>query len=241
MAQYIYGRNVVVSRLKEAKDIDEIYLFDGFKERSILNLIKDSGVKVIWCKKNKLDNLAGNEFHQGIVAKVHTYRYYDFTEILSELKDKKDALIVMLDGIEDPHNMGAILRSCDSVGVDAIIVKKHGACPLNSTVAKASTGAIEYMKVVEVSNLNNAIRELKEDGYWIVGAEANNSVDYRSVNYDSKIVLVVGSEGKGISRLVSENCDVRVKIPMVGKVNSLNVSVACAVLLYQVYNNRFPA
>ena len=240
MAQYIYGRNVVVSRLKEAKDIEEIFLLDSFKDRTIMDLIKNSKVRVVWCKKSKLDNLAGNEFHQGVVAKVHTYDYYDFNLLLDDLKDKKDALIVMLDGIEDPHNFGAILRSCEAMGVDGVIVSKHGTCPLNSTVAKTSTGAIELVKVVEVNNLTNCIKKLKDDGFWVVGAEANNSVDYRNVDYNDRMVIVVGSEGKGISRLVIDSCDYKVRLPMVGKVNSLNVSVACAVLLYQVYNNRFP-
>ena len=121
MAQYIYGRNVVVSRLKEAKDIDEIYLLDSFKDRTIMELVKNSKVKTIWCKKGKLDSLAGNEFHQGIVAKVHTYDYYDFNVLMDDLKEKEDALIVMLDGIEDPHNFGAILRSCEAMGVDGVI------------------------------------------------------------------------------------------------------------------------
>lgn len=240
MAQYIYGRNVVVSRLKEAKDIDEIYLLETFKEKNILDLIKSSKVKVLFCKKSKLDNLAGNEFHQGIVAKVHTYDYYDFDTLLDDLKIQNDSLLVILDGIEDPHNLGAILRSSEAVGVDGVIVSKHGTCPLNSTVAKTSTGAIDLVKVCEVNNLSNAIKKLKDEGFWIVGAEATNSVDYRQIDYSGKIALVVGSEGKGISRLVIENCDYKVKLPMVGKINSLNVSVACAVLLYQVYNNRFP-
>lgn len=240
MAQYIYGRNVVVSRLKEAKDIEEVFVIDTFKDKTIMDLLEKSKVKVIRCKKNKLDSIAGNEFHQGVVAKVHTYNYYDFETLIDDLSDKENPLIVILDGIEDPHNFGAILRSCEAMGVDGVIVPKHGACPLNSTVAKTSTGAIELVKVVEVTNLNNAIKRLKDVGYWVVGAEASNSVDYRSVDYGGKIVLVVGSEGKGISRLVIENCDYKVKMPMVGKVNSLNVSVACAVLLYQVYNNRFP-
>lgn len=240
MAQYIYGRNVVVSRLKEAKDIEEIFLMDTFKDKYIIDLLEKSRVKVIRCRKSKLDTIAGNEFHQGIVAKVHTYDYYDFDMLLEETKDKENPLIVILDGIEDPHNFGAILRSCEAMGVDGVIVPRHGSCPLNSTVAKTSTGAIELVKVSEVTNLNNTIKKLKEAGYWIVGAEANNSIDYREVDYSGKIALVVGSEGKGISRLVIENCDYKVKMPMVGKVNSLNVSVACAVLLYQVYNNRFP-
>ena len=240
MAQYIYGRNVVVSRLKEAKDIEEVYLMDSFKEKNILDLLKKNNVKVTFCKKSRLDNLAGNEFHQGIVARVHTYEYYGFDNLVSDVSLKENPLIVMLDGIEDPHNLGAILRSCEAMGVDGVIVSKHGCCPLNSTVAKTSTGAIELVKVVEVNNLSNAIKRLKDEGFWVVGAEAHNSVDYREVDYDGKIVLVVGSEGKGISRLVIENCDYKVKLPMVGKVNSLNVSVACAVLLYQVYNNRFP-
>ncbi len=240
MSQYIYGRNVIVSRIKEAKDIDEIYIQDTFKDKNILDLVVKNNIKTFFCKKSKLDNLAGNEFHQGIVAKVHTYEYYDFDRIIDDLKGKENPLLVMLDGVEDPHNFGAILRSCEAIGVDGVIISKYGSCPLNSTVAKTSTGAIELVKVVEVVNLNSAIKRLKDEGYWIVGAEASNSLDYREVNYDGKIVLIVGSEGKGISRLVSENCDYKVRLPMVGKVNSLNVSVACAVLLYQIYNNRFP-
>lgn len=240
MSQYIYGRNVIVSRIKEAKDIDEIYIQDTFKDKNILDLVIKNNIKTFFCKKSKLDNLAGNEFHQGIVAKVHTYEYYDFDRLINDLNNKENPLLVMLDGVEDPHNFGAILRSCEAIGVDGVIISKYGSCPLNSTVAKTSTGAIELVKVVEVVNLNSAIKRLKDEGYWIVGAEASNSLDYREVNYDGKIVLIVGSEGKGISRLVSENCDYKVRLPMVGKVNSLNVSVACAVLLYQIYNNRFP-
>ncbi len=240
MAQYIYGRNVIVSRLKEAKDIEEIFLLDSFNDKSILNLLDKCNVKVNRCKRSKLDSIVNNSFHQGIVARVKTYDYYDFEKLLVDVCDKENPLIVILDGIEDPHNFGAILRSCEAMGVDGVIVSKHGACPLNSTVAKTSTGAIELVKVSEVTNLNNTIKKLKENGFWIVGAEANNSIDYRSVDYKGKIAVVVGSEGKGISRLVIDNCDFKVRMPMVGKVNSLNVSVACAVLLYQVYNNRFP-
>lgn len=240
MAQYIYGRNTVVSRLKETKDIEELYVLESIKDKSLLKLIVDSNVKVFFCKKNKLDNLVRNEFHQGIVAKVHTYDYYDFDRLLDDVREKKNPLIVMLDGIEDPHNLGAILRSCEAMGVDGVIVSKHGSCSLNSTVAKTSTGAIDLVKVVEVTNLSTSIKRLKEEGFWVVGAEAFNSVDYRQVDYNDKIVLVVGSEGKGISRLVIENCDYKVKLPMLGKINSLNVSVACAVLLYQIYNSRFP-
>lgn len=240
MAQYIYGRNVVVSRLKESKDIEAIYMLESFKDRNILDLVFKSNIKTFFCKKSKLDSLAGNEFHQGVVAKVHTYDYYDFDLLINDLQNSVNPLIVILDGIEDPHNFGAILRSCDAMGVNGVIVPKHGACPLNSTVAKTSTGAIDNVKVVEVGNLNNCIKRLKNEGYWIVGAEADNSVDYRAVDYGGKIALVVGSEGRGISKLVISNCDYKVKLPMVGKVNSLNVSVACAVLLYQIYNNRNP-
>ena len=240
MAQYIYGRNVIASRLKEAKDIEEIFILEGFKDKNLMELLEKSKIKVIKCKKSRLDNLVGNEYHQGIVAKIHTYDYYNFDYLLDEVSTKENPLIVILDGIEDPHNLGAILRSCEAMGVDGVIVSKHGTCPLNSTVAKTSTGAIDLVKVVEVTNLTNAIKKLKDVGFWIVGAEATNSVDYRAIDYSGKIALVVGSEGKGISRLVIENCDYKVKMPMIGKVNSLNVSVACAVLLYQVYNNRFP-
>ena len=145
----------------------------------------------------------------------------------------------MLDSLEDPHNLGAILRTCDASGVDGVIIGKNRSVRLNNTVAKVSTGAIEYVKVAEVTNLNNTIKYLKKQGYWIVGAEATDeSILYNKMKYDMPICLVIGSEGKGLSRLVRENCDYLIKIPMVGHVNSLNASVSCSILVYEIIKYR---
>ena len=229
----VFGKNVFNELKDNIKSIKKVYRAKNFNDKEIIKFIQDNKISYSVTDPKNMDGMVEGR-HQGIIAVIDDYEYVDYRDMLN------DNVVVMLDHLEDPHNFGAILRSCEAMGVDGVIVPKRGACPLNSTVAKTSTGAIELVKVAEVNNLTNAIKTLKENGYWIVGAEAHNSVDYRSVDYNDKIVLVVGSEGKGISRLVIENCDYKVKLPMKGKVNSLNVSVACAVLLYQVYNNRFP-
>ena len=146
----------------------------------------------------------------------------------------------MLDSLEDPHNLGAILRTCDAIGADGVIIGKHRSVGLTSTVAKVSTGAIEHVKVAAVTNLRTALDELKEAGYWVIGTDAHEAIDYRDVRCDMPLVVVIGSEGKGISRLVLEACDYKVALPMVGHVTSLNASVAAGILLYQVYNARNP-
>lgn len=240
MAQYIYGRNTVREKLNGDDVVEEAYILEGFKDESITKLLTKKKVKVIKCNRNKLDKIVNNTFHQGIVLKVKEYDTISLEELIDKNKDNENALLVILDGVVDPHNVGAILRTGEAIGVNGVIIPKNNSCPLNSTVAKTSTGAIEIVDIARVSNLNNAILKLKKEGYWIVGAEASNSVDYREVDYGGKIALVLGSEGKGISRLVLENCDYRVRLPMVGKITSLNVSVATAILLYQVYNNRNP-
>jgi len=240
MAQYIYGRNTVREKLNGDDVVEEAYILEGFKDEDINRLLTKKKVKVIKCNRNKLDKIVNNTFHQGIILKVKEYDTISLDELIDKNKDNENALFVILDGVVDPHNVGAILRTGEAIGVNGVIIPKNNSCPLNSTVAKTSTGAIEIVDIARVSNLNNTILKLKKEGYWIVGAEASNSVDYRSVDYKGKIALVLGSEGKGISRLVLENCDYRVRLPMVGKITSLNVSVATAVLLYQVYNNRNP-
>lgn len=240
MSQYIYGKNVVISRLKEKQDIEVLYLLEGLQtNQEILPFIgKDLIVEIV--SKRKLEQLAKHSYHQGYVAKIKEYPYFELNEVLSSLKQKEKPLLLILDGVSDPHNMGAILRTCDAVGVDGVIVDKIGSCPLNSTVAKTSTGAIETVKVIQVSNLTQTIKKLKKEGYWIVGAEANESSDYREIDYNTPLVVVMGSEGKGISRLILENCDFKVRIPLLGSVNSLNVSVATAIILYEVHNKKFP-
>jgi 23S rRNA (guanosine2251-2'-O)-methyltransferase len=240
MAQYIYGKNTVKEKLNSNEEIEEAYVLDNLKDDALMNLFAKKKIKLIRCNRARLDKLVNNTFHQGVVIKVKEYDTIELNKLIDNNKDNENALMVILDGVVDPHNLGAILRTSEAIGVNGIIIPKNNSAPLNATVAKTSTGAIELVPISKVSNLTNAILKLKDAGYWIVGAEAKEAIDYRSVDYKGKIALVLGSEGYGISRLVLENCDYRVKLPMVGKITSLNVSVATAILLYQVYNSRNP-
>lgn len=240
MAQYIYGKNVVSERIKSKKDIEQILLVDNFSDSKILKLISENDLKVTHIDINKANKLSNKGLHQGILAKVKSYEYRDYRYVEQIIKNKNSSIVLIADGIEDPHNFGAILRTCDAIGVDAVFVPKFGNAPLNETVAKVSTGAIEHVNICQVTNLNNLIENLKVLGYWVVGAEEDNSLDYRQVDYKGKIALVVGSEGKGISKLVLKNCDFKVKLPMEGHVNSLNVSVATGILLYQIHSQQNP-
>jgi 23S rRNA (guanosine2251-2'-O)-methyltransferase len=238
VAQYIYGKNVVLSRLQNEGDIEEIYLSEQFKDDKILRLIKNRLVKTMGMAA--LTKIVRNDNHQGVVAKIKTFPFYPLEQLFLDAKQVKHPLLLVLDGVEDPHNLGAVLRTCDAIGVQGVILPKHGSASLNATVARVSTGAIEHVKVSEATNLTTTLQRLKKEGYWVVGAEADESQDYRSVDYRVPIVLVMGSEGRGISRLVLEQCDFKVSLPMVGHVGSLNVSVATAILLYQIFAARNP-
>lgn len=236
--QYIYGKNAILSRIANKGDFETIYVADGLKDQRFLDTLKKYNIKFV--DRNKLEQLCGSNAHQGVVASIKEYKYASLDEVIKEAEKEEYPLIVMLDGIEDPHNLGAIMRSCESIGVRSIIVPKFNNAPLNSTVAKVSTGAIEFVKVAQVTNLTNTIHSLQEKGYWVVGAEASGNLDYREVDYKTKIVLVIGSEGKGIAPLVFKNCDFKIRLPMKGKVNSLNASNAAAILLYAIHANRYP-
>ena len=171
---------------------------------------------------------------------IESYRYYSLDEMIQAIPKGKQPLLVMLDGLEDPHNLGAILRTCDAIEVDGVIIGKKRSVSLSPTVAKVSTGAIDHVKVAQVTNLSRTLDELKKQGFWVVGCDLNQSQDYRAIDYNMPLVVVIGSEGFGISRLVKEHCDMNVVLPMTGHVTSLNASVACAVILYQIYNSRHP-
>jgi len=240
MAQYVYGKNVVIQMLKNKSDILQLYVLDGNKDDELGKLIKNSGVSVKMTSRKELDKVAGTSKHQGVVAKIKEYKTYSIEEILESIPENKAPLLLMLDGLEDPHNLGAILRTSDCVGVDGVIIGKNRSISLTPTVAKISTGAIDTVKVTMVTNLTQTLKDLKKQGYWIFGADMENASDYRQVDYNTPMVLVIGSEGFGISRLVKQECDYCISLPMVGKISSLNASVATAVLLYQVYSQRFP-
>lgn len=236
--EYVYGKNSCLSLLKKRKDLINVFIQKNYLDKQILNELNKNNIHFEYKERKFLDKLTNNANHQGIVIEIEGYDYLDINELLEKIKDVKNPLLLMLDGVEDPHNLGAILRSVDAINAQGVIIGKHNQVPLNSTVAKVSTGAIEYVNVAQVVNLTNTIKLLKEKGFWVVGAEANESVDFNTLDYNFPTLLVVGSEGKGISQLVLKQCDYRVKIPMEGHVNSLNVSVATAVLLYGIYLNR---
>lgn len=236
MKEYIYGKNTVIEALNVNKRVIKLYATKNNDQ--IISLSKKKQIEYQIVNTSFLDKLV-NGNHQGVVLEIEGYSYSSLEDIINCDSKLKYPFIVMLDGLEDPHNLGAILRTCDASGVDGVIIGRNRSVKLNSTVAKVSTGAIEYVKVVEVTNLTNTIKKLKEKGYWIVGAEAcEKSSLYTDIDYNMPICLVVGSEGKGISRLVTENCDFLIKIPMVGHVNSLNASVSCGILIYEIIKNR---
>lgn len=239
MAQYVYGKNVVIQLLKDQHKIHDLYILEGAKHEEIIKLAQKQKINIKRVDKKELDRIAKDR-HQGVIAKIDDYKLYDLHELLVEIDMNDNPLLVMLDGIEDPHNLGAILRSCDGVGANGVIIMKNRSVTLTATVAKVSSGAIDTVKVAQVTNLTATIKDLKKKGFWVCGADNNEALDYRAPDYKVPLVLVIGSEGFGISRLVKENLDYCVKLPMAGKLSSLNASVATGIMLYRIYDQRHP-
>lgn len=229
----VYGRNVAKEILRKEKKIEKIVLQEGFDDKEINSLIENGNFKVIVKSKREIDRLADG-VHQGIILYIPDYKYKSLDEVL----EKEPQFIVLLDHLEDPHNLGAIIRTCEAAGVDVIVMPKDRQVMINSTVMKTSVGTLDNMDIVAVTNLAQAIKNLKEYGFWIVGTALENSVDYREIDYSGKIGLVIGNEGKGMSRLISKECDFVAKIPMYGTTNSLNASVAAGIMIYEVVRNR---
>ena len=231
--EYIFGKNTIESFL-DSKNIIELFIANNFSDEKLLRKIRQSGIKLSVKEKLFLDKVSNSGKHQGIVASIKSFEYASLQEIIEVGKKRKHPFIVVLDGVEDPHNVGAIIRTCEAFSVDGIIISKHNSCPVNATVAKVSTGALANVKIAQVTNLTQTLKELKKIGYWVFAAEAFNSQPYECVDYNCPVVLVMGSEGFGISRLVKEQADFNIKINMSGKVNSLNVSVATAILVAHI-------
>ncbi len=220
----VYGKNVAKEVLD--KNIKRIYLSKTFNDKELIEEIKKRNIQIRFVDKNILNNMEkGN--HQGIIIDIDDYEYYSLDEI------EKEDVIIMLDHLEDPHNFGAIIRTIEAAGFKSIIIPKDRSVEVNPTVMKVSAGTLENVKIARVSNLVNTINELKNKGYWIIGTDMNGT-SYKEIDYKGKIVIIVGNEGKGMSRLVKENCDFIASIPMNGKVNSLNASVAAALIIYEV-------
>lgn len=238
----IEGRNSVLELLESGKDINKIYIQMGERHGSINSIIskaKENRVVIVQMEKSKMDRISQTHNHQGVIAIVPPYEYCSVEDILEEAKIKNEKpLIVILDGIEDPHNLGSIIRTAETAGVHGIIIPKRRAASVNSTVNKTSAGAVQYMKIARVNNINETIKYLKEHDVWICGTDMDTKVYYYEEDYKIPIAFVIGSEGFGISRLVKENCDFLVKIPMKGKINSLNASVSAGIVMYEAVKQR---
>jgi 23S rRNA (guanosine2251-2'-O)-methyltransferase len=232
----IYGKNTVLEALKNKKKIIKIYVTSNNIEL-IKKYTSNKSIEVEVLQFSQMNKMFDGN-HQGIACEIEEYSYKNLEDVILKNSDKENVALAILDGLEDPHNLGAILRTGDATGINGVIIPKNRSVSLNSTVAKVSTGAIEHVDVVQVTNLVTAMKELKDNGYWIIGLELDGSVDYRKQDYTGKIAVVIGSEGKGISRLVKENCDFLVNIPMIGHVNSLNASVSASILFYEILRNR---
>lgn len=229
----VYGRNVAKEVLQNPKNVKKVILQDGFDDKKINSLLEKCKFDVFYKKKTEMDNLC-NGTHQGIILDIKDYQYSSLNNVCSSDSD----FVVILDHLEDPHNLGAIIRTCEAAGVSYIIIPKDRQVMVNSTVMKTSAGALSNVHIAVVSNLVNAIDKLKDNGFWVVGTAMEDSVDYRSIDYSGKTALIIGNEGKGISRLVRESCDFVATIPMFGKINSLNASVASGIMIYEVVRNR---
>lgn len=232
---YFYGKNVVNELLKEKKKIYKAFVLKNFSDRNIIKELGINNIIINYVEKRELDGLVkGN--HQGIIVSVPDFEYTDLDALLKNKKDKP--FFVMLDHLEDPHNFGSIIRTCVSAGVDGIIIPKDRGAKVTSTVMKVSSGALSYIPICVVTNLTTTINKLKEKDIWVIGTDVYDSVDYLTIDYNVPICLVIGSEGKGMSRLVNESCDYIARIPMEGKVNSLNAGVAAGIMIYEIRKSR---
>lgn len=232
---YVFGRNVAKELINNKREIKKAYLSSNLKDSDIERDLENASVNITYLNNYELDRMQkGN--HQGVILEIPDYKYYKESDMFNEMPS--NPFIVILDHLEDPHNFGAIIRTCEAAGVDFIIIPKNRSVSVNSTVMKTSVGALDNVKIVEVTNLNNTIKKLKDVGVWVVGTDMENSVSYETIDYKIPIAIIIGSEGFGMSNLVKKNCDFIANIPMYGKINSLNASVAAGIMIYEVVKQR---
>ena len=238
----IEGRNSVLELLESGKDINKIFVTRGEKHGSInkiLAIAKERRIIVVEKDKKQMDEMAQEENYQGVIAIVPPFEYVEVEDILNDAKEKQeDAFVLILDGIEDPHNLGSIIRTAETAGVHGIIITKRRAASVNSTVNKTSAGAVEHMKIARVTNISDTIEQLKQEGLWICGTDISAEKYYYNQDLTGPLGIVIGNEGKGISEKVKKNCDFNVKIPMKGKVTSLNAAVSTGIILYEAVKQR---
>lgn len=238
----LVGRNAVTEALKSGRGINKLWIASGDREGSVAEiaaLAKERGIVVQYVERAKIEALAGGHRHQGVLAYVAPVPYAELEDILKAAEAKGEApFLVLLDELEDPHNLGALLRTADATGVHGILIPKRRSVSLNATVAKTSAGAVEYVPVARIGNIAQTLKKLKEKGFWVAGADMDGEKAYYEADLTGPLVLVVGSEGKGMSRLTKEACDFIVRMPMVGRINSLNASVAGSILMYESMRQR---
>ena len=229
---YVFGKNVAEEVIKKNEKIKKAYIYKDFTDKNLISALQKLKISIVYCEKYELDKLA-NGNHQGIILSIPDYEYCDPSEMISA----DDSLIVILDHIEDPHNLGAIIRTCEAAGVNGIIIPKDRSVLVNSTVMKVSAGALENVKIACVTNLNNTIKYLKDNGFWIVGTDMKGT-SYDKIDYSGKTAIIIGNEGKGMSKLVRESCDFIASIDMRGTINSLNASVATGIVVFEAIKCR---
>lgn len=242
MQDIIYGRNSVTEALEAGREINKLLVLEGAKDKSIQKIIdiaKEQKFVIQFVDRKKLDQVAEGENHQGVIAYVAPFAYVEVEDILKRAEEKNEVpLLLICDEIVDPHNLGSLIRSANAAGAHGVIIPKRRSAAVNQTVAKTSSGAVEYVPVARVTNLTQTIRMLKEKGIWVVGTDMDAPV-YHQANLTGPLAIVVGNEGSGIGRLVAETCDFMVSIPMLGEVSSLNASVAGAIVLYEAVRQRY--
>lgn len=241
MSDYIVGRNAVREALRSGRTIQRLFITNDKVQGSlqeIIGLAKDKGIELRRVDDKQLSKYADGVVHQGVVALAAPVKFADLGEVLQNWSSDKAPLLILLDGIEDPHNMGAIIRTAECCGATAVLIPKRHTAPINATVAKTSAGALESIPLVQVGNVAQTIEELKKQGFWVLGAHMEGQQTLYQADLTSPLVLVIGNEGKGLSRLTKERCDFLVTIPMYGHINSLNASVAAAILMYEAVRQR---
>ncbi len=238
----VEGRNSVLELLESGKDINKIYVTKGEHHGSIKKIIaiaKERKIVLVEMEKNKLNEMSQTENNQGVIAIVPPFEYCEIEDIIEEAKNKnEDPFVLILDGIEDPHNLGSIIRTAETAGAHGIIIPKRRAASVNSTVNKVSAGAVEHMKIARVNNINDSIKFLKDNGLWIIGTDGDTETIYYNQDFTGSIGIVIGSEGYGMGKLTKENCDFMVKISMKGKVTSLNAAVSAGIIMYEAVKQR---
>ena len=238
---FIIGRKPVLEALNSEQEIEVVYVAFGM-HGEVINQIgkaaKDRKIKISQISPNKLDEMAQGKVTQGVAALKCAQSYYEYDGIIKSAKVKKNPLLLVLDSIQDPHNLGAILRTAECASVDGIFITQRDSASITETVIKTSAGAVSHLRICKVTNINNLIRDLKKDGYWVFGTSLHNSKDYTDVDFKCPVALILGNEEKGIHKLVADNCDQLIKIPMYGKIDSLNVSVSAGVVLFEIARQR---